>query len=76
MELKEFMQHFAEQFDDLDAATLSVETRYRELEDWSSIVALSIIAMIDEEYDTTITGTEMKSTTTIGELFQLVQSKL
>ena len=54
MDIKEFINNFAEQFDDLDASVLTPETEFKQLEDWNSLVALSVIAMIDEEYDVTV----------------------
>lgn len=76
MEIKEFIQNFADQFDEIDVNTLSPETNFRELEEWSSMVALSVLAMIDDEYDVQLKADEMRQTTLIQELFDLVQSKL
>lgn len=76
MEIKEFIENFAEQFEDTNVNQIAPETNYRELEEWSSLVALSVLAMIDEEYDVQLKGEEMKKTTTIQQLFDLVQSKL
>ena len=76
MEIKEFLENFAEQFDDMDAKTLTPETNFRELDEWSSMVALSVLAMIDDEYDVQLKADEMRKTTLIQELFDLVQSKL
>ncbi len=76
MELKEFIQNFADQFDDLDAATISGSTEFKELADWNSLVALSVIAMIDEEYDVTVKGNDITSASTIEDLFNTVKSKL
>ena len=76
MEIKEFIQKFADQFDEIDVNTLSPETNFRELEEWSSMVALSVLAMIDDEYDVQLKADEMRQTTLIQELFDLVQSKL
>ena len=75
MELNEFVAHFAEQFEDTNKSVFTPETRFRELEEWSSIMALSIIAMVDEEYDVTLKGAEMKAANTIAELFEIVKSK-
>lgn len=75
MELNEFVAHFAEQFEDTNKSVFTPETRFRELEEWSSIMALSIIAMVDEEYDVTLKGAEMKAANTIAELFEIVESK-
>lgn len=75
MELNEFVAHFAEQFEDTDANVFTPETKFRELEEWSSLLALSIIAMVDEEYDVALKGNEMKAANTIQELFDIVKAK-
>lgn len=76
MEIKTFIENFADQFEDASADQFAPGTNYRELDEWSSLVALSVLAMIDEEYDVQLKGEEMKKTTTIQQLFDLVQSKL
>lgn len=75
MDLNDFIQNFAEQFDETDASVFTADTKFRELEEWSSLIALSIIAMIDDEYDITINGNEMRSANTVGELFNVVREK-
>lgn len=75
MEIKEFIENFADQFDEVDASEITPSVCYRELDEWSSLAALSIIAMIDEEYDVQLNADEMRRTQTIQELFDLVQSK-
>ena len=76
MDIKDFINNFAEQFDDLDASALTPETEFKALEDWNSLVALSVIAMIDEEYDVTLKGNDITGAKTIEDLFNTVQSKL
>ncbi len=75
MEIKEFVEKFAEQFDETDASVFTPETKFRELDEWSSLSALSIIAMIDDEYDVTIKGDDIRNSETIEDLFNLVKSK-
>ena len=75
MELKEFIENFAEQFDDTDASEIQADTEYRELDEWTSLTALSVIAMVDEEYDVQLKADEIRKTQTIQELFDLVKSK-
>ena len=75
MDLQDFIVKFAEQFDDTDASVFTPETVFHELEEYSSLIALSIIAMIDEEYGVTIGGNEMRSSVTIEDLFNVVRSK-
>lgn len=76
MEMNEFIEKFAEQFDEIEVEKLKVDTNFRNLEGWTSLVALLVITMIDEEYNITITGDDMKKLTTIGDLFNLVSSRL
>ena len=76
MEIKEFIENFASQFDDTPMEEFKAETQFRELDEWSSLIALSVIAMIDEEYDVTLKGDDMKAANTIEELYQIVKSKL
>ncbi|WP_298074034.1 acyl carrier protein [uncultured Bacteroides sp.] len=75
MELKEFIENFASQFEDTDASAFTPATRFRELDEWSSLTALSIIAMVDEEYDVTLKGDDIRNAETIEDLFKTVQSK-
>lgn len=75
MELKTFIENFAAQFDETDASVFTAEIKFRELDEWSSLIALSIIAMIDEEYDITIKGDDMRNAETVGELFNIVSAK-
>ena len=75
MEIKEFIEHFAEQFDETDISEFKPETVFHDLEEYTSLIALSIILMVDEEYNVTIDGNEMRSCVTIQDLFNLVQKK-
>lgn len=72
MEIKDFIQNFADQLDDTDAEVLTPETEFRQLDDWSSLAALSIIAMVDEEYGVTIASDAFKNAKTIQDLFDVI----
>lgn len=76
MEIKNFIEHFAEQFDDTDISEFKSETAFHELEEYSSLIALSIIGMVDEEYGVTLNANEMSAAVTIEDLFNTVKSKL
>lgn len=75
MEIKDFIENFANQFDDTDAREIKAETNFRDLDEWSSLIALSVIAMVDEEYDVTLKGDDIKSATTVEDLFNTVKAK-
>ncbi len=76
MELKTFIENFAAQFDETDASVFTAETRFRDLDEWSSLIGLSLIAMVDEEYDITLKGDDIKNANTIEDLFNTVKSKM
>ena len=76
MEIQKFIEHFAEQFEDTELSEFKPETNFRELDEWSSIIALSVIAMVDEEYDISLKGDDVRGATTIEDLFNTVKSKL
>ena len=73
--LDEFVALFAEQFDDTDASEIQAETVFKELDEWSSLIALSVIAMVDEEYDVAIKGDDIRNSETIKDLFEIVKNK-
>ncbi len=75
MELKKFIENFAEQFEETDAAKIQAETNFKNLEEWSSLTALSIIAMVDEEYGVRIKGDDIRIVSTIEDLFKLVEGR-
>lgn len=75
MELNDFIKNFSEQFDDLDSVDLTADTKFKELDDWSSLVALSLIAMVDEFYNITITGEDIRESSTVGDLFERIKNK-
>lgn len=75
MELKDFIQHFAEQFDETEAEVFTPETEFRELDEWSSLISLSVIAMVDEEYGVALKGNDFRKATTIADLFEIVSAK-
>ena len=75
MELKDFIENFATQFEDTDSNEIKADTEFKKLGEWSSLMALSIIAMVDEEYDVRIKGDDIRSASTIEDLFNIVKGK-
>lgn len=75
MELKEFIEHFAEQFEDTAAEVFKPETVYKELDEWSSLQALGIISMADEYYGIILNSDDIRNSDTIEDLFKVIQHK-
>lgn len=75
MEINEFIANFAAQFDDTDPAEINAATEFHNLEEWSSLIALSVIAMADEEYDVALKGNDINSAVTVEDLYNIVKNK-
>lgn len=75
MEIQEFIGAIEEEFVDVAPGTLAPDTRFRELDGWSSMLALILIARIDSDHDVTISAEELASVHTVQQLFDMVQAK-
>lgn len=76
MDLNQFVENFADQFDETDANEVKAETVFKGLKEWSSLMALSIIAMVDEEYEVKIKGDDIRNSHTVNDLYEIVKSRL
>lgn len=74
-DINDFIKYFANQFDETDLSEFTPETRFRELEEWSSLIALAVLNMIAKKYGVKLLPDEMKPTQTIQELYNLAASK-
>ena len=75
MDLNKFTENFALQFDDTHIEDVKPGTVYEDLDEWSSLIALSVIAMIDDEYDVGIGAKEIIEAITVEGLFNSVMKK-
>lgn len=75
MTLDEFVSAFAAEFDETPEELFKADTEFKTLDEWSSLTALSIIAMVDEQMDKTITGADIRASKTIEDLFNTANSK-
>lgn len=75
MEIKEFIENFADQFDDTDISEIKPETVMRDLDEWSSMIGLSLLNMVDNKYGVQLTFDELKHAITVQNLFDIVEKK-
>ena len=75
MNLDEFVKIFAAQFENTSTDQFSANTEFKNLDEWDSLTVLSIISMIDEEFEKTITGADLRSISTIEELYNFTVLK-
>ncbi|MBR3938646.1 MAG: acyl carrier protein [Bacteroidales bacterium] len=71
----EFLANFAEQFEDTDSNEIQFETKFHDLEEWSSLVGMMLIAMAKVSYDKVISGEELKKCITVEDVYNLINSK-
>ncbi len=76
MELNEFVKLVAEQFEETPIDKFSPSVNFREFDEWSSLISLSIIAMVDEEFDVQLKGDDIRNSNTIEDLYNIVKSRL
>lgn len=75
MNLNEFLANFAEQFDDTDASMIKCDTKFHELDEWGSLISMSVIAMAKTQYGKVVTGKEIRECETVEDLFNLIANK-
>lgn len=62
--------------DDTDKSLITSDTVFKELEEWTSILALSLIAMVDEVYDVTLDTDDIRDANTLEDLYRAIQQKM
>ena len=71
MEIKEFIEKFAEAIEVENYEALTPETMFADLDEWSSLSVMLTIAFMDEEFDKQVSNTDIKAAQTIQDLFDL-----
>jgi acyl carrier protein len=75
-DISEFIKKIESEIDEIEKGTIRPQTKYRELEEWSSMMGLIFIALIDTEYAITINGEELINSITIQDLYNVVREKM
>ncbi|NMA30801.1 acyl carrier protein [Proteiniphilum propionicum] len=75
MELQEFISNFADQFEDTDASEITKNTIFKDLDEWSSLLALSVSAMAEEEYGVSFKGDDIRNASTVEDLYMILKNK-
>ena len=76
MKIEEFIENFVDQFDDLELDDVTPETVMRDLDEWSSMLGLSLLNMVEKRYGVELTFDELRNAITVQSLFDTVQKKL
>ena len=74
MTIEEFVEKVQDELQDTPAEKITADTNYKELDEWGSLTSLSLISMIEEEYDKLITGADVRARNSVRELWEFVES--
>ena len=75
MAKEKFLENFTFQFEDTDVSLIQFETIFKDLDEWSSLLALSVIAMADEDYDVKLKGDDIRQAKTVEDLYNIIISR-
>ena len=75
MDIAEFIAKVENEIDEIKPGMLKPDTHFRSISEWSSMHALIIIALVDTDYDVTITGEDLRNSQTMNDLFNIVKSR-
>lgn len=70
-----FIQDFEELFDEIEKSSIAKDTVIRDLDEWSSLIALTLIAMADENYEIKLTGDDIRTSNTVEDIYQKIIAK-
>ena len=76
MDIKEFIEQFADQFYDTDISEIKAETVFKDLDEWSSMTGLAVLNLIEKEYGVMLSFDELTHAVTIQNLFETIEKKL
>ncbi len=74
MSIEKFIEDFEEAVEDIEPDSLTAVTKFRELGAWDSLAVLTVIAMVDAEYDVRLKADALKSCETLEALFAQVSA--
>lgn len=73
--MKSFIEKFSELLESVPSEAISELTVFKNIEEWDSLLALSLITMVDEEYNVKLSGDEIRSANTIADIYTIIKSK-
>jgi len=75
IEIDDLVQKLEAEFDEIEPGTLKPTTSFKDLEEWSSMQALVVIALIDEHYEIALTGEDLMDCETVQDIYDKIKEK-
>ena len=71
-----FIKSFIEILDDPDLVEVNIDTKFKHLDEWDSLTNLSLLVMVDAEFNVKLNAEDVRNSNTIKDLIDLINSKL
>ena len=75
MDKNKFIEDFTSIFDEVEVSEVTMATEFKNFEEWSSLAALELLAVIEEEYDVALTHNDIKNAVTVEDIYNIVQNQ-
>jgi acyl carrier protein len=75
MDMNEFIKKFTACLNHTPASAIGPDTEFKKLDEWSSIFALVVIAMVDSDYHKVLAADDLRNSKSLSDLFNLIQSR-
>jgi acyl carrier protein len=75
MDIHDFIKKIEGEFEEITPGNITPKSKFRDVLDWSSVNALTVIALVDCEYDVILTADDFLKSETIEDIFSIIQSK-
>jgi acyl carrier protein len=75
MEESKFLAEFKEALEMEENAELTMQASFREIDEWDSLARLSLIALLDDEYEVEMESSDLEGLVTIQDWYNWVSRK-
>ena len=68
--MNNFLELIAEIFENTPKDDISLDSKFKLFDEWDSLIALSLIAMFDTEYNVKLSGDQIRAANTLEDLYK------
>jgi acyl carrier protein len=68
--MNKFLEHIIELFENTPKDQISLDSKFKSFDEWDSLMALSLIALFDSEYNVKLTGDQIRAANTLEDLYK------
>ena len=73
--LEDLIEKLEAEFDEIKPGSLKANTSFKDLEEWSSMQALVVIALVDEHYEVALSGEDLMQCETVQDIYNKIIEK-